>query len=283
MIRLVQLLVFSGVAATSFSACAPSWLGPEKGPRLYVLDCGKIEVADASLINAGTASTQKMEFANSCYLIVHPKGLFLWDTGLPDALAKSPQGVAQKGFVFSLSKTLVSQLHEIGYGPHDVGLVGFSHMHPDHTGNANLFGRSVIFVQTEEYDAAFGPGSANYQFDFGTYGALRGGKFTKLQGDYDIFGDGSVVIKRATGHTPGHQVLYVKLRQTGGVLLSGDLVHSWDNWSNSHVPAFNYNKEDSLRAIKEIRAFLKDSNAQLWIQHDLKQNSALKHAPLYYE
>lgn len=283
MIRFVRLLVFGGVAATSFGGCAPPWRGPEAGPRLYVLDCGKIEVADASLLNAGTRPARKMEFGNSCYLIVHPKGLFLWDTGLPDDMVKSPDGVAREGFVFSLHRTLVSQLRDVGYRPRDVGLVGFSHMHPDHTGNANLFRGSVIFLQKEEYDAAFGPQPSAHRFDSSTYGALRDGKFVKLQGDHDIFGDGSVVIKRATGHTPGHQVLYVKLRRTGGVLLSGDLVHSWDNWSDNHVPPFNYSKEDSLRAIKEIRVFLKVSNAQLWIQHDLKQNSALKRAPLYYE
>jgi len=222
-------------------------------------------------------------FANSCCLIVHPKGLLLWDTGLPDALATMPHGVIKQGFTFSVQKTLISQLREIGYKPNDIGLVGFSHMHLDHTGNANLFSHSVILMQKEERDAAFGLESDKYHFDPATYRMLRDSKFIELQGDYDVFGDGLVVVKRAIGHTPGHQMLYVKLPNTGGVLLSGDMVHSIDNWINKRVPSFNFSKELSVQAMKDADVFLKNQNAQLWIQHDLEQSLTTKHAPLYYE
>ncbi len=266
-----------------FSACAPQQLGSEVRLRLYVFDCGKIEIADASWISPGTRQGQKKMFANSCYLVVHPKGLLLWDAGLPDALATMPHGVTKPGFTFIVQKTLTSQLSQIGYKPQDIDLVGFSHMHLDHTGNANLFRRSVILMQKEEHDAAFGPETGKYQFEPATYRALKDSKFIKLQGDYDVFGDRLVMIKRAIGHTPGHQMLYVNLPKTGGVLLSGDLVHSWDNWINSRVPSLNFNKELSIHAMKDADLFLKKNNAQLWIQHDLEQNSTIKHAPLYYE
>lgn len=283
MARFVQLFTLACLGVIFLSACTPQLRALEAPVRLYVMDCGKIEIADASLVSPGAGQGEKAIFANACYLIVHTKGVLLWDTGLADLLAKAPGAVSKGGFTFSIRKTLISQLRQIGYTPYDIGLVGFSHFHPDHTGNANLFRRSIILVQKEEYSAAFGAESARYQFDRSTYDALSGSKFIKLQGDHDVFGDGLVVIKRAVGHTPGHQMLYVNLSKTGGVLLSGDLAHSWDNWSHDRVPLFNYDKVRSLQAMKEVREFLKKSGAQLWIQHDLEQSLTLKHSPSYYE
>ena len=91
------------------------------------------------------------------------------------------------------------------------------------------------------------------------------------------------MIKRALGHTPGHQALFVKLRNTGNILLSGDLVHFTDNWVNKRVPGFNFDQEQSLKTMNEMAEFIKVNHAQLWIQHDLEQNATIKHAPAYYD
>ncbi len=281
--RPAQFFIFSFLALFNAPALPQHESGPPPIIKLYVLDCGRIEITEASWVSPAIPPGQKKVFADSCYLIVHRKGLLLWDTGLPDALVTTSRGVVKQDAIWSVQKTLVSQLYEIGYKPNDIGLVGFSHMHPDHTGNANLFSHSVILMQKEEYDAAFGPEPGKYQFDPETYEGLKNSKFVRLQGDHDIFGDGTVIIKRAPGHTPGHQMLYLDLPRTGGVLLSGDMVHSTDNWINKRVPSFNFDKELSVQTMKEADAFLKQKRAQLWIQHDLEQNSTINHAPLYYE
>ncbi len=139
--------------------------------------------------------------------------------------------------------------------------LALSHTHPDHTGNANLFTAATLYMQEPEYDAAFGPDAAKYNFNPATYDKLRGNPVVKLHGDHDVFSDGSVVIKSTPGHTIGHQALLVRLPKTGPVLLSGDLVHFEDNWVNKRVPARNFDREQSLRTMEAIGAFLAETKA----------------------
>ncbi len=104
-----------------------------------------------------------------------------------------------------------------------------------------------------------------------------------INGDFDVFGDGTVVIKRAVGHTPGHQVLFLDLKETGPLVLSGDLYHFTSNRTHKRVPSFNFNKEQTLTAMDDIEKFVKEKGAQLWIQHDLEQNASIKHSPAFYQ
>jgi glyoxylase-like metal-dependent hydrolase (beta-lactamase superfamily II) len=252
--------------------------------RLYVFDCGTIEVSDISAFSPGVDKGKKKTLADTCYLVVHPKGTLMWDTGVSDAVAGMPEGMkASDNFRLRLKKPLASQIREAGYAPEEVNYLGLSHMHFDHTGNVGLFPTSTLLMQGEEYEAAFGPDRAKFGNDPKKYPTLANNPVTKLSGDHDVFGDGSVVIKRAIGHTPGHQALFVKLPKTGNVLLSGDLAHFTKNWKNRRVPSFNYDKELSLKAMNEQAAFMKANKATLWIQHDLEQNAKLRHAPKYYE
>lgn len=275
-------IIVSSLLIGAIGACAPT---AEKNTgdalRLYVMDCGTIDVADISLFSPGVDQGKKKRLTDSCYLLVHQKGTLVWDTGLPDALAERAGGVTDGPFTVSRSKTLAAQLKEIGYTPAQIQYLGLSHMHFDHTGNANLFSGAKVFMQQEEFDAAFGPDAQKFRFNVESYSSLKD-RVTKLNGDHDVFGDGSVVVKRAVGHTPGHQTLFVKLPQTGNILLSGDLVHFTDNWANKRVPSFNFDKTQSLQAMRDTEAFLRANNAQLWIQHDLEQNATIKHAPNFY-
>jgi glyoxylase-like metal-dependent hydrolase (beta-lactamase superfamily II) len=150
-------------------------------------------------------------------------------------------------------------------------------------GNVGLFPKAQLLVQKEEYAAAFGPEPSKYGFDPTSYASLKSNPVKTLEGDYDVFGDGTVVIKRMVGHTPGHQALFLKLPKTGNILLSGDLTHYTDNWEHKRVPSFNFNKEQSIKSLEDTEKFLKDNNAVLWIQHDLEQNAGIKHVPAYYE
>lgn len=275
---------FALLATLLLSACVTERPTASPSLRLYAFNCGSIEVMDVSVFHPGIGKDQRKQLTDSCYLIIHPKGSLMWDTGLTDALVQIPEGkTVYKIFNFRVTKTLASQMKEIGVVPESVNYLGISHMHSDHNGNANLFPRATLLMQKEEYAAAFGPEPSKYGFDPSNYPTLRSNIVKLLEGDHDVFGDGTVVIKRTLGHTPGHQALFVKLPRSGNILLTGDFVHFTDNWVHKRVPGFNFDQEQSRKTMQEMEAFLMANNARLWIQHDLEQNATIKHAPAYYE
>ena len=252
--------------------------------RLYVLDCGESKVPDISPWTAGIDSGQSAVFSNNCYLIRHGKDWMLWDSGFPDAIAALPDGVAgprnMRGY---RSQTLVSQMATIGVTPDKVNHLAFSHEHGDHVGNANLFTLATLYMQQAEYDAAFGPSPERYGFNPANYGKLRASKVVKLNGDYDVFGDGSVRILSTPGHTPGHQSLLVALPKTGWVILSGDAVHFKSNWDARRVPSMNVDRQETLVSMQRLADVAAERHAQLWINHDRAQSDQLRHAPEAYE
>lgn len=270
------------LAAAVLAGCAARQPAPSQPLRLYVLDCGTIEVRDLSYFGGGKG--ERATLADPCFLVVHPRGTLLWETGLPDELVRTPEGKPVMDFItFHVTRTLGAQLAEIGVSPGAITHLGVSHMHVDHVGNAPLFPRATLLLQREEYDAAFGPDPGKYGLDPSTYPTLRSNPVRKLDGDTDLFGDGTVVIKRAPGHTVGHQVLFVKLRKTGNVLLSGDAAHLTGNWVHRRVPAFNNDSAQSVKTMDDLAAFIEAHHSALWIQHDAKQNAGLRHAPAFYE
>lgn len=279
-------MIISALFMLAISGCAIEM--PKKNPlqavRLYVFNCGSIDVLDISVFHPGIGKGEHKTLANSCYLVVHPKGTLMWDTGFPDTLAATPEGkTVMNTFVTRLKTPLTEQFKRINKTPESVDYLGLSHMHFDHVGNSGLFPSSTVLMQKEEYEAAFGAEPQKYGFDPSTYPILGANPVKKLESDYDVFGDGTVVVKRALGHTPGHQALYLKLAKTGNILLSGDLAHFTDNWVHKRVPGFNFDKPLTIQTMTEVEQFLKANNAQLWIQHDPEQNAEIKLAPAYYE
>ena len=254
--------------------------GAAAGPRLYVLDCGHITTSDMSLFTPGENEGVELELVISCYLIRHPDGTLLWDTGVPDALAEQPDGMTNGPFHIWVERTLESQLEEIGVTPEEIDYLAISHLHFDHTGNANRFARSIWLVQEGDFDAGFGPDPESYRFDPSSYAELEA-RAMKIDGDHDVFGDGSVVILSAPGHTPGHQVLFVDLAEHGPTVLSGDLYHFAGNREARRIPVFNWDAEASFASIDRIEATLETRGATLIIQHDPEQFARLPHAPDY--
>src|SRR5882724_6762150 len=186
--------------------------------KLYILNCGEGVAGDISRWSPGVNEGKSMDFVDSCYLIKHAQGWFIWDTGVSDAVAAMPDGLAPadpKATHWKRPKTLASQLDQLGVKPSDIKYLAVSHTHPDHTGNVEMFPQAMLFVQKSEYDW---PGANN------TPRFKPEHPVTKLEGDRDVFGDGSVTIISTPGHTPGHQSLMVRLPKTGVVLLSGDAV-----------------------------------------------------------
>jgi glyoxylase-like metal-dependent hydrolase (beta-lactamase superfamily II) len=253
--------------------------------RMYVFNCGESRTTDVSRWSPGVNVGQPWEFSNNCYLIRHAKGLMLWDTGFSDAVAAMPDGLVALGGALHMKmpKTLASQLAEVGVKTTDVTVIAFSHFHPDHSGNANLFPVAMLYIQETEYEALFGPTPQKFGFQPATYEKLRANPITKLKGDHDVFGDGSIVILSTPGHTPGHQSLLVRLPKTGAVILSGDMVHFESNWTNRRVPGMNFNSAESVKSMDRVAALLTQYNAQLWINHDKTQSARVPKAPQYLE
>ena len=265
--------------------CASRVHADEGVQRLYVLSCGESETKDVSAWSPGVDVGQARSFSDSCYLIRHAQGLLLWESGVSDTIANMRDGLVVGNGMLTLHvrKTLRDQLQELHIAPSDITHLGFSHFHGDHVGNANLFGSAKLYIQRPEYDAAFSPDAAKFGFNPALYDKLRDSTTVKLDGDHDIFGDGSVVIYATPGHTPGHQSLLVRLPKTGPVLLSGDAVHFRENWENRRVPARNFSKEQSLASMEKLATILEREHATLWINHDKAQTDTLPHAPDFVE
>jgi N-acyl homoserine lactone hydrolase len=172
------------------------------------------------------------------------------------------------------TKTLAGELARLDVKPGDVKYLAVSHTHPDHIGNVELFPQVMLLVQKAEYDWPNQDGSPRFKPSH---------PVTKLEGDHDVFGDGSVMLISTPGHTPGHQSLLVRLKQTGAVLLSGDAVHLKDNWDARRVPAINVDKEKTSASMQRMSDLMTQYNAQLWINHDKPQSATMKHAPEFYQ
>jgi glyoxylase-like metal-dependent hydrolase (beta-lactamase superfamily II) len=253
--------------------------------RLYVLDCGDIEVMDLRVFQPDLQKPEVKNLAVTCYLVVHPRqGALMFDTGIGDEYVGKPKTLIMGFANFSARKTLASQLQEIGYPPSSVRYLAMSHLHLDHTGNAKLFPQAVHLIQDEEYVAGFeSPDAAKLVADTKLIEPLRMNPTRRLAGDLDVFGDGSVWIKRTVGHTPGHQSLLVHLASGLNVFISGDIAHYTENWVNRTVPGFNYDAAASVRTMLDVQRLLVRENAVLWIGHDLEQSVSIRHAPQFYE
>jgi N-acyl homoserine lactone hydrolase len=250
--------------------------------RLWILDCGHSSTKDLSANwTPGAHQGVAYDFADHCYLIRHGERLFLWDTGMSDAIASKPEGVSAGGglLVLKVVRPLAAQLAALHVSPDDITDLALSHFHSDHAGNAAAFARATHYVQKAERDAAFGPDAARYGYAPPLYQALRDNPTRELDGDFDVFGDGSVVILSTPGHTPGHQSLYVRLPKRGGVVLTGDLVHLEENWTQRRVPSRNVDRDRSLASMAKVAELLEREHAELWINHDAHQGDALPLAP----
>lgn len=251
--------------------------------RLYILYCGEAQIPDVSPWSPGFNVGTRATFSDNCYLMRHAKGWMLWDSGYPDSLAERPEGLVGPRSTAWRKKTLAAQLAELGLAPAQITHLAFSHSHADHVGNGNLFTAATLFIQQTEYEAAFGPDAAKFGFQSATHDKLRANPTVKLNGDHDIFGDGSVTILSTPGHTPGHQSLLVKLAKTGPVVFSGDLAHFQQNFDLRRVPGFNFNREGSVSSMERVAAVVREHRAQLWINHDIAQDATLRHSPQFYD
>ncbi|MFA7668226.1 MAG: MBL fold metallo-hydrolase [Burkholderiaceae bacterium] len=266
------------VAPSPATAVAVSVTAP--AIRLYALDCGTLHLPDMGMFSdTGEYDGRSGTLVSPCFVVMHPSGTLLWDTGLGDKLAGKGAVTVDGGVIMQVDRSLQSQLQAIGV--RNIDYLGFSHLHFDHTGNAGAFPNATWLVARQDLDAALGgPDPFINPDDISTH---KRTKKQLLDGDHDVFGDGSVKILKAPGHTAGHQVLLVRLAKSGPVILSGDLYHTRENRHYQRVPTFNDSRADTLASMNRIETLASNLGARIIIQHDPEEFSALPQMPGHLE
>jgi N-acyl homoserine lactone hydrolase len=277
-------IVRSGFLSCLLLACAAVSVGAEPAApaaaevRLYTLDCGHLEFKDQSFFSdTGEYDGKSTAIAVPCFVIRHPKGTLVWDTGLSPAF---PQGVNAAGVSGGFEGSVEKQLAQIALKPADVTYLAFSHLHSDHTGNANLFKSATWILNKTELEWALAGGSGS-PVEVATFSAYKTARTHMIDGDYDVFGDGSVRILKTPGHTPGHQVLVLKLRKAGTVILAGDLYHFRADRTGKLVPLFNTDRAQTLASFDRVERIAHNTHARLVIEHDPEDFKALPKFPAY--
>ena len=256
------------LAAVPAQAQAQAQAQPSQPARpnlqMWRLDCGDFEVSNLDIFSdTWLYAGRRYTLTDSCYLIRNGDRYLLWDTGLPAAMVGQQ---AQSGpFTMRLRSSLRDQLARIDVRPEQVGFVGISHYHDDHTGQAADFPGAVLLIGTGDWEVIRGRPESAARFRPWIEGGARA---QPVAGDHDVFGDGSVVMLNLPGHTPGHHALLVRLPQTGAVLLSGDLYHLTEAVQNRSVPSFNTNRADTLASIDRFEAIRRHLRARVVIQHE---------------
>ena len=235
-------------------AIAPSTMAqqrkaqPPQSVRLYVFDCGSLNIPDISVYQLKKEEIATSYMSVACFLVAHPRGNMIWDAGaIPDSAFPSGGGPGKLRYA-TAARPLTALLADSGYAPSDINFLALSHFHWDHIGNANTFASATWLTTKLERDTMFvDPPSP--RTEPANYAALRNSKTVIITKDeYDVFGDGTVVIKAAPGHSPGHQVLFVKLAKTGPVLVSGDLYHYPEERTLNRLPTFEFNTAQTVAA-----------------------------------
>ncbi|CAA9411523.1 MAG: MBL-fold metallo-hydrolase superfamily [uncultured Phycisphaerae bacterium] len=252
--------------------------------RLYALNAGFAIAPDRSVYSPGKWNGEQVTLSCNAHLIRRAGKWILWDTGIEDAVEKEPGGrVIAHDIRGLVVRTIRDQLADVGITPADVGTVVLSHAHFDHVGNAGLFRHATWYVQRREHDAMFGPDHEQYGYAPSLYQSLKQSKVELMDGDLDLFGDGSMKVIDTPGHTPGHCSLLVRLAKAGPILLSADVAHYPFNMEHRRVPTMNSNAEESRRSMERVAAIVRGERAQLWLNHDIVQTATLPHAPAHFD
>lgn len=267
--------VIPAPAPAQIQAAAPGQI------RLYALNCGHLEFKDLSFFSdTGDYDGGKSgAIVAPCFLIRHPKGILVWDTGMSPHF---PKGVNAAGVSGGIDVPVEKLLAQIGLKPADVNYLAFSHLHSDHTGNANLFKAATWIMNKTELAWALAGGSGS-PVDVSTFSEYKTARTQMIDGDYDVFGDGTVRILKTPGHTPGHQVLELKLPKAGTVILAGDLYHFRADRASRLVPLFNTDRADTLASFDRVERIARNTHARVVIEHDPEDFKAMPKFPAYLD
>jgi glyoxylase-like metal-dependent hydrolase (beta-lactamase superfamily II) len=268
--RISTLLAAGACAGALAGLAVPAQAAPDIS--LTRFECGTPQAPVA--VNQRFSDTYaygdlKLQFVYSCYLVKHGDQYLLWDTGH----AMTSPNVAPK-------VSLVDLLAKLELNPEHIAYVGISHYHADHTGQVGSFPKATLLIGKGDWDAITSPKPAqgvNFK-PFENW--IKGeGKVEPLPVDKDVFGDGSVIVLNTPGHTPGHHSLLVKLPQMGNVVISGDAAHFRENYDSDGVPAFNFDRAQTVASLERIKKIAANLKATVIIQHDARDVSKLPAFP----
>jgi N-acyl homoserine lactone hydrolase len=228
--------------------------------QVWRLDCGRIEVRDLDQFSDTRAYVgRRAELVSSCYLIRHGENWMLWEAGLPEQSVNDPADVEQA----HQTTTIVAQLARVGLEPDRIGVLGLSHYHYDHTGQAARFRLATLLIGREDADAI----RTEPELSKPLAPWFRGrAQIDPVSGDRDVFGDGSVTMLSLPGHTPGHHGLLIAGEKP--LLLSGDVAHFRENFTNDGIPSFNTDRADSLASLHRFKALAANLHATVVLQHE---------------
>lgn len=252
--------------------------------KLFAMLCGHLRCRKRIFL----PDTNKEDFVNipmPAFLITHPKGNVLVDTGPNPDVYNDPfsaWGNLAKAFEPILKKNddILSQLERIEIRPEDIKYVVNTHLHFDHAGGNRLFKESMFLVSVHELEWAQRPeneGKGYFKEDWN-----HPLNYKKLEGVYDIFNDDQITIMPMPGHTPGHQVVIVRLKHQGTIILSGDSVPFKENYENKIISINNTDDVQVSSSVNKVTKILKEKNATLIHGHDPKQWQTIKIIPECY-
>ncbi len=269
------------IVISFFYACTSSGKKTERSPlRVYVLDGGYFDFRNLAIFSLDSVyEGRRMSLDNPVFLIEHEKGRLIWDLGLPDGYAdRDPEKLDTTGIYNSfIREKLIDQLTEMKITPDSIAYLAVSHTHFDHIGNGNYFKNSTWIVDENEYDWAFREGAYTDNYD-----SLRNSKHIFFEESYDVFKDSTVVIYSMPGHTPGHSILSIKLKDEN-LLLTGDLYHFIEQREFKRVPTFNTDAEMTLQSMEYFEKLAKELNAKVIIQHERTHFQKLPKYPMCLE
>ena len=258
------------IAALALTLAAGSTASTTSVPlRMWRLDCGSFDIENLAPVfsDAFDYKAAPLKIANSCYLVRHGSDFFLWDTGLTEELVG--QSYKMPGQTLSVRRSIIDQLREIGVRADQVGMIGISHYHNDHTGQARAFPHAKLFIGKEDFEAlkqGADPLIKRAQDDLAHW--LRGGGSVEtVTKDLDVFSDGAVVMLSTPGHTPGHHSLLVRLA-SGPVLLTGDIYQLRSQRLKHIVSSNSTNRADTLASMDRFDRIAANMAAKVVIQHD---------------
>ena len=277
----VAILVMVCVGASSVAAMSHG----AAGPKIYWTASGLFGPLPISVLLPTYPKDQDRDIMIpiNMWIIDHPMGLILFDTGNNVAISDGNcTSHWNEGFCGLLQPSQTRDdvidkiLERVGFSVGDVKIVITSHSHLDHIGNIEMFPDAIHVIQKKELYQAWWPekfqrGGAHVVAD---YDDARDFTYFELNGDYDLFGDGSVVVISTPGHTLGHQSVKVKLADTGTVLLTQDAVWVKENLEG-HPAGLNYSILDYTNSVNRIKMIRDIENAQLWLGHSMEQYEAM--------
>ncbi len=278
----------SGFAAAVLSlAAAGTSYAAASDVRMYRLDCGHMTLGDKSVMSdEGLYKGQSYDIVMSCYLIKHGDDWMLWDTGLPKKYLQGP--LTEGTFTTKVDRTIVQQLGDLGLRRDDIKYVAVSHAHFDHSGQVDEFPDATLIIQRAELEAMADRGKASSHYIdpalFGTH--VKDGKLERVRvvdGDVDLFGDGTLQTIRTPGHTPGSMALLVDLRNAGPYVLSGDQWHFTENHERHQVPTWNYDHGQTMSSGRKLDEVIAARHATLVIQHEPADNRKLPQLPRFLD